>query len=538
MYLVTADEMQRMDRATIESFGIPGRVLMENAGRGATAFFLEAVYRDHPGAVGIVAGRGNNGGDGFVMARYLHQKGLRATVFLLSEKSRIKGDAAANLKLLDTMGVPVVEMADAEAFESRKPLMRHQRTWIDAILGTGLSSDVRGYFGTIIDFINQQDRPVFAVDIASGLNSDTGQVCGVCIQAAATATFGFSKVGLLSYPGRTLTGQLKIIEIGIPPHVATRIGCRQHLITPGALKKKIPQRSAAAHKGHTGHLLILAGSPGKTGAAAMTATAAIRAGAGLVTLGISKSLNPVLETMVTEVMTVGMPETADGALDESAHKSVASLIKEKRCLAMGPGLGTHGSTGRLVHRLIEESHVPMVVDADGLNLIAAEPSVLSRRRSPIILTPHPGEMARLSGDSTADIQNDRIGHARSFAERYQVHVVLKGAATVVARPDGTVFVNATGNPGMAAGGMGDVLTGLIAGLITQGVETSAAAQAGVYLHGMAADRMAKKKAPVGYLATEVIDTLPEVMDELLTGGDNLPWPEQDILFYPTDPTGI
>jgi NAD(P)H-hydrate epimerase len=538
MYLVTADEMQRMDRATIESFGIPGRVLMENAGRGATAFFLEAVYRDHPGAVGIVAGRGNNGGDGFVMARYLHQKGLRATVFLLSERGRIKGNAAANLKLLDTMGVPVVEMADAEAFESRKPLMRHQRTWIDAILGTGLSSDVRGYFGTIIDFINQQGRPVFAVDIASGLNSDTGQVCGVCIQAAATATFGFSKVGLLSYPGRTLTGQLKIIEIGIPPHVAARIGCRQHLITPGALKKKIPQRSAAAHKGHTGHLLILAGSPGKTGAAAMTATAAIRAGAGLVTLGISKSLNPVLETMVTEVMTVGMPETAGGALDESAHKSVASLIKEKRCLAIGPGLGTHASTGRLVHRLIEESPVPMVVDADGLNLIAAEPSVLSRRRSPIILTPHPGEMARLSGDSTADIQNDRIGHARSFAERYQVHVVLKGAATVVARPDGTVFVNATGNPGMAAGGMGDVLTGLIAGLITQGVETSAAAQAGVYLHGLAADRMAKKKAPVGYLATEVIDTLPEVMDELLTGGDNLPWPEQDILFYPTDPTGI
>ena len=209
MYLVTADEMQRMDRATIESFGIPGRVLMENAGRGATAFFLETVHRNHPGAVGIVAGRGNNGGDGFVMARYLHQKGIRATVFLLSEKDRVKGDAAANLKLLDTMGVPVVELADAAAFESRKSLMRRQHTWIDAILGTGLSSEVKGYFRTVIDFINRQARPVFAVDIASGLNSDTGRVCGACIQAAATATFGFAKVGHLCYPGRTLSGHIE-----------------------------------------------------------------------------------------------------------------------------------------------------------------------------------------------------------------------------------------------------------------------------------------------------------------------------------------
>ena len=537
MFLVTADEMQRMDRATIDSFGIPGRVLMENAGRGATAFFLEAFHRDHPGAVGIVAGRGNNGGDGFVMARYLHQNGIRTTVFLLSQRDRIKGNAAANLKLLDAMGVPVVELADAAAFESSKLLMRHQHTWIDAILGTGLSSEVRGFFRTIIEFINRQVRPVFAVDIASGLNSDTGRVCGACIQAAATATFGFAKVGHLCYPGRTFTGQLKIIDIGIPKHLAAKTSCRQHLITPGTLKNGIPQRSATAHKGHTGHLLILAGSPGKTGAAALTAAAAMRTGAGLVTLGIPKSLNPVLETMVTEAMTVGLPETADGALDESAHESVISLMEGKRCLAIGPGLGTHASTGRLVGRLIEESPVPLVIDADGLNLIAAEPSVLSRRRSPIVLTPHPGEMASLSGHSTADIQDDRIGHARAFAERHQVHLVLKGAATVVARPDGTVFVNATGNPGMAAGGMGDVLTGLIAGLVTQGMEASAAAQTGVYLHGMAADRMAKKKAPVGYLATEVIDTLPEAMHELLTGGDHLLWPERDILLYPTGQSG-
>ena len=530
MYLVTADEMRRMDRTTIESFGLPGRVLMENAGRGATSFFLEAVYRHRPGAVGIAAGRGNNGGDGFVMARYLHRKDIPVTVFLLAERARIQGDAATNLKLLDALGVPVVEMADADAFDARQSLMRHQHSWIDAILGTGLTADVRGYFRTAIDFINQQHRPVFAVDIASGLNADTGQICGSAIQAAATATFGFAKLGHMCYPGRTHTGALKIIEIGIPPHVVAEEGCRQRLIAPAMLKALLPARSAAAHKGHTGHLLILAGSPGKTGAAAMAAAAAVRGGAGLVTLGVPHSLNPLLETMTTEAMTVGLPETAQGGLDQSAFDAVRSLLDGKRCLAVGPGMGTAQSTGRLLRRLIEECPLPMVIDADGLNLIAAQPTMLSKRQAPMVLTPHPGEMARLSGRSTGQIQSDRVGHARAFAQKHQLHLVLKGAATIVAQPDGEVFVNPTGNPGMAAGGMGDVLTGLIAGLIAQGMEVGAAARAGVFLHGSAADRLAVKKAPVGYLATEVMDEIPEARNALITGGDGLSWPRCDTLF--------
>jgi hydroxyethylthiazole kinase-like uncharacterized protein yjeF len=530
MYLVTADEMRRMDRSTIESFGLPGRVLMENAGRGATSFFLEAVYRHAPGSVGIAAGRGNNGGDGFVMARYLHRKGIPVTVFLLAESARIQGDAATNLRLLDALGVPVVEMADAAAFDARRSLMRHQHGWIDAILGTGLTADVRGYFRAAIDFINQQHRPVFAVDIASGLNADTGQVCGTAIQAVATATFGFAKLGHVCYPGRTHTGALKIIEIGIPPHVAAEEGCRQRLITPAMLKALLTDRSAEAHKGHTGHLLVLAGSPGKTGAAAMTAAAAVRAGAGLVTLGIPRSLNPLLETMITEAMTVGLAETPQGSLDQSAFDVVSTLLDGKRCLAVGPGLGTAQSTGHLLGRLIEECPLPMVVDADGLNLIAAQPAMLLKRQAPMVLTPHPGEMARLSGRSTGEIQSDRIGHARAFAEKHQLHLVLKGASTIVAQPDGEVFVNPTGNPGMATGGMGDVLTGLIAGLIAQGMEVGAAARAGVFLHGSAADRLALKKAPVGYLATEVMDEIPEARNALVTGGNQLPWPRCDTLF--------
>jgi hydroxyethylthiazole kinase-like uncharacterized protein yjeF len=537
MFLVTASEMQRMDRRTIESFGIPGRVLMENAGRGATAFFLEAIYRHHNGPVGVAAGRGNNGGDGFVMARYLHQKRIPVTVFLLSQKDRLTGDAAANLNLLGAMGVPVVEMVDGTAFDAQQSLMRHQQTWIDAILGTGLSSDVRGYFRTAIDFINQQNRPVLAVDIASGLNADTGQVCGTCIQATATATFGFAKVGHLSYPGRTFTGRLKVIEIGIPPHVASAVGCRQQLITPGALKPHFPRRLATAHKGHTGHLLVLAGSPGKTGAAAMAAMSAMRVGAGLVTLGIPRSLNPILETLVTEAMTVALAQSDQGVLDESAFETIIDLLEGKRCLAVGPGIGTAPSTGRLLARLIQSSPVSLVIDADGLNLMAADPAILSKRQSPVVLTPHPGEMARLSGHSTADIQSDRAGHARAFAEQHGVVLVLKGAGTVIAQPDGTVFINPTGNPGMAAGGMGDVLTGIIAGLIAQGMEIGAAARSGVYLHGLAADRMAQMKAPVGYLASEVMNILPEALQEMLTGDDQAAWPDLDPLFYPTPPCG-
>ena len=535
MYLVTADEMQRMDRTTIETFGIPGRVLMENAGRGATAFFLETVHRQHPGRVGIAAGRGNNGGDGFVMARYLRQQGIAATVFLFAEKSRVRGDAAANLQLLEAMDVPVIEVADEASLESQKLMMQHQDSWIDAILGTGLASDVRGFFRSVIEFINRLNRPVFAVDIASGLNADTGQICGVSIRADATATFGFAKVGHLCHPGRSLTGRLKVIEIGIPPHVAAKVGCRQHLITPDELKKAFPPRPRSAHKGHTGHVLILAGSPGKTGAAAMAANAAMRAGAGLVTLGIPRSLNPVLEAMVTEAMTVELPETDRGLLGDTAAETVMALIEGKRCLAVGPGIGTDASTGRLLAHLIQKCPIPMVIDADGLNLIAARPEMLASCRSPIVLTPHPGEMARLSGQSTTQIQSNRVGHARAFAERYKLHLVLKGAATVVARPDGTAFINATGNPGMAAGGMGDVLTGLLAGLIAQGIEVSAAARAAVYLHGAAADRLSRDKAPTGYLATEVMDAIPEAVHALAAGRDPLPGLQVDDLSYPTLP---
>ena len=517
MYLVTANEMQKMDRSTIESFGLPGRILMENAGRGATQFFLDQFKNAENKKIGVIAGRGNNGGDGFVIARYLAQKGISVTVYLLSEHQKVSGDAAANLKLLSPLKVPVIEMPDAKSFSAHETAMRHEAIWIDAIFGTGLRSDVKGFFKDVIDFINRLNKPVFAVDIPSGLNSDTGQPCGACIRADATATFAFAKTGHFMFPGADYTGNLKIIDIGVPPHIAHDVGPLQYLLTPDLIRAVFSPRPSDAHKGHTGHLLVIAGSTGKTGAAVMTATSAMRSGAGLVTLGIPASLNPILEAQVIETMTEPLPETVNGILDDTSVNRIMDLLSDKKCLAIGPGIGTAPETQKLFKNLLQENTKPVVIDADGLNILAGHIEILKDLDTPVVLTPHPGEMARLISTTSANVQKDRIKCARDFAEKFNVHVVLKGARTIVAHPDGRVFINPTGNPGMASGGMGDVLTGVIAGFIAQGHQPELAAHAGVYLHGATADSLAKNKGPFGYLATDVMNTLPEVIKTLAGG---------------------
>jgi NAD(P)H-hydrate epimerase len=514
MYLVTASEMQEMDRQTIESFGVPGMVLMENAGRGATQILFEQFKGITNKKIGIIAGRGNNGGDGFVIARYLAQKGIKVTVFLLSQNHKVKGDAAANLKLLAPLDVPVIEMPDQKSFALHKTHLRHHDIWVDAILGTGLQSVVKGFFKETIDFINSSNKPVFAVDIPSGLNSDTGQPCGVCIRAHATATFAFAKTGHILFPGANYTGHLEIIDIGIPPHIADNVRPLQYLLTPDLISTVFQPRPPDAHKGHTGHLLVIAGSPGKTGAASMTALSAMRAGAGLVTLGIPASLNSTLEAQVIEAMTHPLPEVRNGILGETSFNMIMDLLADKKCLTIGPGLGTALETKTLVHRLIQESTKPIVIDADGLNSLVGHTEILKNLDVPVILTPHPGEMARLIDTTAGDIQKDRLGYARNFAEKFKVHMVLKGARTVIAHPDGRVFINPTGNPGMASGGMGDVLTGVIAGFISQGHSPELAAHAGVYLHGAAADALAEKSGPFGFLATEVMNAIPEQIKKL------------------------
>jgi hydroxyethylthiazole kinase-like uncharacterized protein yjeF len=522
MYLVTAQQMKDMDRLTIESFGIPGIVLMESAGRGT----VDTLFRHFPHVghmkVGIVAGRGNNGGDGFVIARYLASRHIELSLYLLSKTERLKGDAAANLKLLNRMGLPVHQVPDMDAFEFHQGQMRQCDLWVDAMLGTGLQSDVRGIFKEMIDFLNTLQKPIIAVDIPSGLDSDTGKPRGCCIKATVTVTYGLPKIGQVVLPGTEFVGTLEVVDIGIPPAVVDEVGPKHHLLTRQMMKPSFRSRALESHKGTTGHLLVLGGSPGKTGAAVMTSRAAMRVGAGLVTLGIPKSLNTAAESQLIEVMTVPLPENTGQTLGLPACERIMRLLESKKGLAIGPGLGTAKSTRNLVRRLIQTSHVPMVIDADGLNSLVGGLECLKDLKVPLVMTPHPGEMARLVGTTSRQVQQERIRQARNFATAHKVYLVLKGARTVIAHPDGAVFINSTGNPGMASGGMGDVLTGMIAGLIVQGLSVGEAVNAGVYLHGCAADFLARKMGPVGFLASDVIEILPGQIKGLEKGPPERP----------------
>ncbi|MBW2133377.1 MAG: NAD(P)H-hydrate dehydratase [Deltaproteobacteria bacterium] len=513
MILVTADEMREMDRVTIEEVGIPGRILMEHAGRGAVDFFLERFPEAFERRIGILAGRGNNGGDGFVMARLLAHRGIPVTVFLFTDREKVKGDAAANLELVFRLEIPVVQVPNEAVFQKAKSRMKKVDIWIDALLGTGLKSDVKGLFKKVIAFVNAAEMPVFAVDIPSGLDSDTGRPRGESILARATATFGHAKIGCVVFPGAEYCGELKVVDIGIPTSVTARVGPKQYLLTPQRIRAFVRKRPPEAHKGNTGHVLVVAGSPGKTGAAAMTAMAAMRTGAGLVTLGIPESLNAAVELQALEAMTAPLPESKPGFLTDSALDAINALSAGKSVLALGPGIGTAEGTVNLVCELVRTSPMPMVIDADGLNCLARDMDALKRRKADTVLTPHPGEMGRLVKKTAAEIQGDRVGWARRLAEAYGVTVVLKGARTVTAAKDGTVCINPTGNPGMASGGMGDVLTGMIAGWMAQGLSPEEAAQAGVYLHGAAADSLFRGRGPFGYLASDVMALIPAQIRE-------------------------
>nr|NJM01286.1 NAD(P)H-hydrate dehydratase [Desulfobacula sp.] len=516
MLLVTANEMQEMDQKAIHSFGIPGLVLMENAGRGAVRVLLPALKGKSIRNIAVLAGRGNNGGDGFVMARYLLEKGYGITVFLLAPKEAVKGDALAQMQLFEKLcdrssDASLVEIRDEAGLKTNRSRLLHHDLFIDAVLGTGLNSDLRGLIRDAVELMNSSGKPVFSVDIPSGLNADTGKPMGAAVKAFATATFAFAKAGHILYPGNLHTGELSIIDIGIPNFIAREKNIQLSLIERAEIAALFPSREFNSHKGSFGHLLVIAGSTGKTGAAALCANAAMRCGTGLVTLGAAQSLSPVLEGLVLEPMTHALPEKEKGFLSENCLADILSLLNGKQALALGPGLGTREDTATLVRQLVEQSPVPLVLDADAVNCLADDPNILKRKTVPAILTPHPGEMARLCRLSTHDVQADRLGLARKFASTWEVILILKGAQTVIAMPDGRAFINPTGNPGMASGGMGDVLTGMVAGFLAQGFSPETASLAGVYLHGLCADVLSKQKGAFGFLAQDMVQSIPETI---------------------------
>ena len=508
MRLVKSAEMQEMDRVTIHEMGIPGVVLMENAARGATRLFLDHFKPAADDHVVVLCGRGNNGGDGYVMARYLHNAGLKMTVLVLAPFEKISGDALINLDLIRGLGLEILEVPTAKRWQTHRSLLGQCHYIIDGIFGTGLNAPVRGFYAQVIQEVNSARNPVMAIDIPSGLNADTGQIMGNAVKAELTVTFGFPKLGQLLFPGAELVGRLTRIDIGIPNAATEQIPARYHLTEPNDFSDLLKRDRPDVHKGNRGHLLVLAGSTGKTGAAAMTAVGALRAGAGLVTVGVPKSLNAILENKLTEAMTAPLPETNEGTLSLAAEETIHQLMEGKTALALGPGLSTNEETAALVRRIVGNCPLAMVIDADGLNALSGHLDALAPVREKTILTPHPGEMARLTGMTTGQIQEDRIVTAVKFVEEHGCFLVLKGARSLIAEPEGHVFVNPTGNPALSSGGTGDVLTGLIAGFAARGWPLAKAAATGAYLHGLAADFLAEDMGHFGMLAGELLDVVP------------------------------
>ncbi|KIH77095.1 NAD(P)H-hydrate epimerase [Geoalkalibacter ferrihydriticus] len=517
MRILSTQQMREVDRRTIEEIGIPGAVLMENAGRGAAACIAERCSRLFPGPVLVLAGKGNNGGDGFVIARCLLERGWKVRTLALAERAAFSGDARINLDVLLRLTEEVVFAPDEATLAPALAASRDFQLAVDALFGTGLSSGVRGHYGVAIEWLNARDCTVAAVDIPSGIDASSGRILGCAVHASLTLTFARPKIGHLVYPGAGLVGSLEVVEIGIPAALIENTQPAYFWVDGDEARRMLPPRPAEGHKGTFGHLLVIGGSAGKTGAAAMTTEGAVRAGAGLVTLGCPASLHDIFEIKLTEPMTVSLPDVG-GSLSMRALESIVALCRDRQALALGPGLGQAVETQTLVRSLVRECALPQVIDADGLNALAGHLEVLSARPpATTVLTPHPGEMARLAGVSIADVQKDRVAFARDFAGKYQVVLVLKGARTLTAAPDGRVFINSGGNPGMASGGMGDVLTGLIGGFLAQNMEPGVAAALGVYLHARAADRLARKMGTAGLAATDLLLEIPATRHELIEG---------------------
>ncbi|HYD50167.1 MAG TPA: NAD(P)H-hydrate dehydratase [Terriglobales bacterium] len=506
MILVSRAEMRELDRLTIERYGTPGYTLMKRAAEGATDMLLQVFPHVRGRKVVILAGKGNNGGDGMIVARLLRRHRVKAEVVLLARRDEVAGDAAQAMRAYVAARGTLIEASGPNAVAEVAARIEGAALLVDALFGTGLNAPLAGTFQNVVELANASGIPVFAIDIPSGLDADRGVALGTAIQAEATATFGFAKIGQVIFPAARSVGVLGVVDIGIAPAAVDEVRPRARWLDADAARALMPHRAPDTHKGGTGHVLVIAGSRGHSGAALMCAHAACRGGAGLTTLAGPASLNTVFSLGRPEVMTATLPDR-DGRITFDA-KSLRAMLAGKDAVCIGPGLGTHAAAKKTVELILRESNVPVLLDADALTIVSASLRLLRYARGPMVLTPHPGEMARLLGVSAAEVQLDRVTHARQFAEEHGCVLVLKGARTVIAAPDGQVTINASGNPGMATGGMGDALSGLIAALLAQGLSTGDAAALGVYLHGAVADHLASGRGPIGLLASDVIEGIP------------------------------
>lgn len=520
--LVTASESRQFDQLA-EKAGLPSLVLMENAALRIVEVLQQHFELDPPKRIVIVCGKGNNGGDGMALARHLSNIGFQVQVFLLAEPSELKGDAATNYKVAVNIGIPIQPIVSSEQLPQLIEPLQSADLVVDALLGTGITGEVRGLYAEVIPLITHHASRILSVDIPSGINSDTGEICGVAVRADATVTLGAVKLGLMLFPGADYAGDLFVGSLGIPDSLLTKLNIRRFVATHELVQRVLPPRHPNTHKGDYGRVLIVGGAPGMTGAAIMAGKAALRTGAGLAQVALPQSLNIAIEASALEVMSFPLPETDAGTIAPEALNVLSPRLEWADVIAVGCGISRNERTQTFVRQLVAQVDKPMVIDADGLIALAGHSEILRQRKSLTVLTPHPGEMAALLQTSTEAVQRDRVGTAIKAASEFKSIVVLKGARTITASPDGTMFVNPTGNAGMATGGSGDVLTGMIAALLAQTIVRQSpvpnplslieAVTAAVFLHGLAGDIASWEKGEVALIAGDLLDHLPRAINE-------------------------
>jgi len=516
VYAVTAAQMQAMDKETIETIGLPGLILMEHAGTLTAAAAASWLEEQGGQRVVVLCGSGNNGGDGFVTARHLRNAGYDVDVFLAGHPTDLAGDARTHMEVWANLGGNVFPASEITGKRLAQEIDGADLV-IDALLGTGLSKPLKGNIGAWVAKVNQSGRAVLAVDLPTGVNADTGQVMGSAVRADLTVTFGAPKLGHFLGEGGALTGKLVVADIGIPEDVVVKHAGNVRLITPQIASLWLPDRPADSHKGSFGHVLVAGGSTGMTGAVALAATGALCTGAGLVTAAIPERHNPVMEKKLTEAMTLPLPETATGGLSAAALEPLVEASMERSVTVFGPGLGQAEEAFTLARAFVRQVDGPLVLDADGLNAWVGHLEGFPTRPVPTVVTPHPGELARLLDTTVAEVQEDRIHSARNLASKLEAVVVLKGAHTVIADPFGGIWINSSGGPALASGGTGDVLAGMIGALLAQGMGAAEAACLGVYLHGLTADLWTEKRFPAGLAASVLARRVPRSMARLADG---------------------
>ncbi len=524
MKIISTAAMRELDRKTIADYQVPGETLMDRAGCGV-ARFVDYLFhaKDFAGrSVRLVAGRGNNGGDIFAAARYLHQMEYDVDVLLAGSLQDIRGDALTHLSKLKSKHIPVDELPTPSDWDQAIALTQNAMSTdvpviVDGVLGTGLQGPARGPASGAIRFINAQAglSLVVAVDVPSGLDSDTGRTAGDAVTADYTLTMGLPKQGLVEPCAADYVGRLEVIRIGLPEDLIDKVESDLELITSFDLHRLFVRRAHTAHKGTFGHLLIVGGAAGFSGAIALAIRTALRSGVGLVTAIVPRSIAPIVAGLAPEAMVHGVAETDSGSLASGMWPAWRERLGAFSAVLAGPGMTRHAETAALVETMLAEIKAPLALDADALNVFEGQLDALTKRACPLVITPHPGEMARLLGRSAAEVQGHRFETAREAAARSRAVTILKGAGTLVAEAGRPLAINMTGNPGMATGGMGDVLAGLLGGLLAQGMQPFDAARAAVFLHGRAGDQAADEKSEPGIVAGDLVEELPYAFQTII-----------------------